>query len=393
MATSLMSLPRDILILMPNFLHNIDDYTSVSSTCKELHECMKAASQNTILRLVAVQSTTYFRPSPHFLVAATAKELGNWARRSDANESELTSKLETGIDALLGLAVEHCGLTMKRIRELHLMRFSIINPVTNIIDQCVGQQWYGTPDFWNGGVSDAYTVDSEPHETLFHLAIYGELFGPDFEAFLNRDSMVRKLSVETRLEYIKYCLPDFATTCTDSYWQTGEKLDPRREVKPTGPYTPDETGRPRLEKNHNIALTWVLQSSRWRPHWKRMRGKAGMDFEEDFKDDWWFGEDEHREKDWRQRMWETVMLCQGLDGLGMIRPHLQNDWVEKVKEWREKISRLEREPDIVKVGRQATLEYPFLLGDLRICAGEFHWVYYLVRHVLKKLLGGYVGGT
>lgn len=329
---------------------------------------MKAATPNTIFRLAAAQSTTFFRPSPHFLVAATAKELGDWARRSDVNESELASKLENGIDALLDLAIEHCGLTMKRIRELHLMRFSIINPVTDIIDQCVGQQWYARPDFWNGGVSDAYTVNSEPHESLFHLAIYGELFGPDFEAFLNRGSEVRRLSVETRLEYIKYCLPDFATTCTGRHWQGSEGLDPRREVKPTGPYKPVENGLPILAKNHNIALVWILQSSRWKPHLKRMREKAGPDFQEDFADDWWFVEEEHYEQDWRQRMWETIMVCQGLDGLGMVRNNLQDQWTEKVKEWREKISRLEREPDIVEVGRQATLEYPFLLGDLRICA-------------------------
>lgn len=366
-----MSLPRDILILIPNFLHNVEDYTNVSSTCKELHECMKAASPNTILRLAAAQSTTYFRPSPHFLVAATAKELGNWARRSDVNEKELASKLENGIDALLDLVLEHCGLTMKHIRELHLMRFSIINPVTDIIDQCVGQQWYETPDFWDGGVSDAYTIGSEPQETLFHLAIYGELFSPDFDAFLNQDSESRRLSVETRLEYIKYCLPDFATTCTGQHY--GRRCeDPRREVKPTGPYKPDENGHAMLAKNHNIALTWVLRSSRWRPHWKRMREKAGPEFQGDFDDGWWFEEDEHYEQDWRQRMWEAIMVCQGLDGLGMMRDNLQDAWIEKVREWREKISRLEREPDIIKVVRQATLEYPFLFGDLRVCAGEFH---------------------
>jgi hypothetical protein len=102
-----------------------------------------------------------------------------------------------------------------------------------------------------------------------------------------------------------------------------------------------------------------------------MRSLAGPDFQEDFQDDWWFVEDEHRERDWRQRMWEAVMVCQGLEGLGMIRPELQDQWVEKAREWRERISRLEREPELIRVGRQATLEYPFLLGDLRILAGGY----------------------
>lgn len=373
MGCPLLSLPRDILILLPKYLHNIEDYTYVSSTCRELQHCMNAATTNTILRLAAAQSTTFFRPSPHFLVAATARQLGDWARQSDSNEAELALKVENGIDALLDLALEHCGLTMQRIRELHAMRFSIINPVTDIIDKCVGEQWYATPDFWNGGVSDAYTVSSEPHETLFHLAIYGELFGADFSPFFNQDTSTRRLSVDTRLEFLKYCLPDFATTCLGHHYRgTAEPPDPRRVVKDTGPYQPDkEGGRPALATNHTLALTWVLQSSRWRPHWKRMRAKAGADFQEDFQDDWWFVEDEHRERDWRQRMWEAVMVCQGLEGLGMIRPELQDQWVEKAREWRERISRLEREPELIRVGRQATLEYPFLLGDLRILAGGY----------------------
>jgi hypothetical protein len=61
------------------------------------------------------------------------------------------------------------------------------------------------------------------------------------------------------------------------------------------------------------------------------------------------------------------MICQGLDGLGMIRPSLQDAWVEKIRGWKEKIASLEKEPEWTKVGLQATLEYPFLLGDLRIC--------------------------
>lgn len=152
---NLLSLPRDILITLPLYLHNIEDYVNLSSTCRTMRDCMATATPNAILRLAAAQTAVFFRPSPLFLVAATARELGNWARQNDSNEKELAGRMEDGIDALLDLALEHCGLTMPRIRELHLMRFSILNPVENIIDQCVGQQWYETPDFWSGGVDDA----------------------------------------------------------------------------------------------------------------------------------------------------------------------------------------------------------------------------------------------
>lgn len=376
---NLFSLSDDLLLQLADYLHNIEDFTSLCSTCKRLRQVMGSASPNTILRLAAAQSKVFFRPSPWFLAAATARELGHWARLSDENEKELVSAVQNGIDGLLDLALIHCGLTLERIRQLYLMRFSIINPVTDIIDKCVGVQWGQTPDFWNGGVSDAYTISAEASDTLFQLAAYGELFAPDFEAFLrSRDQPnSRTLSVDTRLEFVKYCIPDFA--CFDCQNGTADvklpdgSIDPRRAVKATGPYGPlkpsDDWHVPKRPNNNNIALVWVLRSSRWRPHWKEARTKAGPDFQDGFIDNWWY--DERDDQDWRQRMWEAVMVCQGLEGLGMIRPELQATWTAKIKQWRKQIAALEKEPEWIRVGRQATLEYPFLLGDLRICGSGY----------------------
>lgn len=289
--SSLLSLPREILIILPDYIHNIEDYTNFSSTCKALRDCMGTASPRTILRLAAAQSTTFFRPSPHFLVAATARELGHWARESAANEDQLATRLEDGVDGLLDLALKHCGLTMHRIRQLHLQRFSIINPVTDLIDTCVGVQWYKTPNFWAGGVDDAYTIDSDPPATLFHLALYGELFGPDFEAFLDpAKQSVRRLSIDTRLEFIKYCVPDW--TCYHGQKRArdlrlpGGRLDPRRTVKQTGPYA---EGTEESDIQNNIALEWHIKSSRWKPYWQEMRAKAGItDFQAPLPGGWDF---------------------------------------------------------------------------------------------------------
>jgi hypothetical protein len=74
------------------------------------------------------------------------------------------------------------------------------------------------------------------------MAIYGELFGPDYNTYLDQDTGTRWLGVDTRLEYIKYCIPDYATNmCQDK--ARGVKLadgtiEPRRAVKDTGPYAP-----------------------------------------------------------------------------------------------------------------------------------------------------------
>ena len=77
---------------------------------------MNAANANTILYLAAAQSSTFFRPSPHFLVAATVRELGEWTRQSHKNETELALRMEDGIDGPLqvmssSLRLDHAANT------------------------------------------------------------------------------------------------------------------------------------------------------------------------------------------------------------------------------------------------------------------------------------------
>ncbi|KAI0726218.1 hypothetical protein C8Q72DRAFT_741996, partial [Fomitopsis betulina] len=197
----------DILLALPRYLHDIEDFSNLSATCRILRQACAEASPNTILRLAAAASRIFLRPDPHFLVAATARQLSDWASLSSANTAELRTAFRSGVEGLLDLALEHAGLTMERIRELYEMRFTTINPVVDLIDKCVGEQWYATPNFWDGGVDDAYTIDVDPPETFFHLVIYGELFGPAFDVFLETGVVPEVASVETRLEFVKYCIP------------------------------------------------------------------------------------------------------------------------------------------------------------------------------------------
>ena len=287
-ALCLQSLPPDILAMLPEYLYNIEDYTNLSSTCRIMRVTMATATPRQILRLAAASSKVFFRPDPLFLVAATARELGNWVRSSGDNEWEFILALDQGdggerFGKMLHLALEHCGLTLERIRELHLLRFSLVNPAIDIVDKCVGEQWRATENFCNGGASDAWSIIAEPAETLFHFIIYGELFGPDFEAFLDPDSKAEIMSVSTRLDVTDGCLN---------------------------------------EHEHELAIAHVVNSSRWKSHWNEMRALAGPDFKENFFDEWRFSDD--GPGDWRQRLWENVMLCQGFAGLEMLRPHLRS---------------------------------------------------------------------
>ncbi|BFZ58919.1 hypothetical protein PYCC9005_005987 [Savitreella phatthalungensis] len=398
----LVDLPEELLLQLPAYLHGLEDFASLSSTCKSLRRALQGTSRHTILDLAATEARIFFRPSPHLLVAAIARELGDWARRNDENEAALVESCQQkGIDGLLDLALTHparpAGLSMSQIHRLHKIRYSTMYHATDLVDKCVGEQWYEQEGFWDGGVDDAYTISADPPHTLLHLIIYGELFGPDLEAFLKlgggekdriHDTPHRPLNLQTRLEFIKYCLPDFATFQDGSFAPETPGVDPRRQVAATGPYAPpDKGGVPPAElKNTNLALIWVIKSSRWRPLWKRIRQEADNgtscgDFAE-LSDDWLHdgGPEQQKNGDlWRQHLWENMMLLQGFRSLEMLSDdaEVRERWHDTILRWRNQIATFADNPNRpVKVGGTLTTqEWPFLLGDLRVC------------------ISGYIGGS
>ena len=366
----ILSLPPELILALAAHLHDIEDFMNLSSTCRTLHSCLGFTAPRIIFRLADSASRIFFRPSPHFLVAAVARQMGAWASRSDENALALRDACRGGMPSLMDLCLAHAeGLTMQRLRELHELRFSTINPVVDLIDRCVGQQWYNTPDFWYGGVDDAYTVDSDPPANFFHLAIYGGLFGHAFDALLLDPSSPSAMAsatrlaadVDTRLEFIKYCIPDPACYATQSgvpdVTLPDGTIDPRRACQAIGPYrsldplAPAQAYHLTDEHGNQLAVLHLLQSSRWAPSWTAVRAAVGGDFD----------------VEWKQRLWEMVLWCQGLEGMDMIRPRGVEKWAERLCAWRKGIERMEREPGMVRVGREETYEYPWLLGDLMIC--------------------------
>jgi hypothetical protein len=281
--SGLLSLPPELFLALSAHLHNIEDFMNLSSTCRTLRSCLASTGPRTIFRLAASASQIFFRPSPHFLVAAVARQVGAWASRSDENALALREACRDEMPGLMNLCLAHAeGVTMQRIRELHALRFSTINPIVNLIDQCVEQQWYATPNFWDDGVDDAYTVDADPPENFFHLAIYGGLFGHAFDALLDPSSPsatgpTTRLTadVDTRLEFIKYCIPD--PVCYICQFGPTEELrhvtnpdgtiDPRRVCHAVGPYRSLDQFAPReayqqIEHENQLAILHLLQSSR-----------------------------------------------------------------------------------------------------------------------------------
>ena len=346
----LTSLPIEILHLLPHHLANLEDLVSLSSTCRTLHSICSATSPKTILWLAAASSRIFFRPDPHFLVAATVRQVSDWALLNHENTQTLRQAMQGGIYCLLNLCILQAQLSMDDIRRLHATRFTLINPISDVIDRCAGPQWYDTPDFWNGGVSNPTTIWLDPARSLFQIVIYGELFASTMQAFLEPKLSLPRFDVEFRMDYIKYCIPD-------EMCQSYEGMT----VLPIGPYAKpgNESKRNELMPDRDldqVGLNHLLGCRTWTEAWSAVREEIGPEFIEE----------------WKQKIWQSAVQYQGLEGLEMLRPGGLEKWRPRLRAMRRSIGELEAEQQ-PKHGRLASRLYqmPDLAAEVEITISAY----------------------
>ncbi|KAH7383145.1 hypothetical protein BKA64DRAFT_178707 [Cadophora sp. MPI-SDFR-AT-0126] len=344
---NLLELPAELLGLIPLHLRDIEDFTNASSSCRTLRNVFSKTRPNQILQLAAVSSRVFFRPDPFFLIAATVRQVSDWALQSDENAGVLRAAFMGGVDTLLALCVEQAGITLEEIRRLHLMRFSTLNPVADMIDKAAGPQWYSTPNFWDGGVSDAATIYCDPVRTMYQITIYGELFSSSFRAFLEPEKPSPRFDIHMRLDFIRYCIPDY-----DCFLGVPGMERPK-EVGPYDPVKLEDVG----PEHDQVALRHVFLCRRWREAWEEVRRQVGGDFEDG----------------WRQDMWKSFVECQGLNGLEMIRPGNVEPVRERLSSARRRIEELEVQPQTYKFGKWGNpgTENPDMLKEVFILMAGF----------------------
>ncbi len=360
-------LPLEILAAVPSFMRNIEDFTNAASSCRTLRIAFSLTAPNTILRLAASSAPTFFSPHPLFLIMATARRVSDWAIGVESRTQELRKAFQGGIEALYDLCLRIGGLTMDDIRRLHLARFSTVNPLSNKIDQMAGSQWYGIDDFWNGGVSEAWTVLCEAERSAFHIMIYWELFGSTLRAYLEPDLGLPKFDLQTRLDFIKYCIPDWI--CEGGY--------PGLEVLPVGPYLPGSKTQEHLPSDQ-IALQHILHCGRWERLWQRPMLEIGPDFNDD----------------WRQALWKNACLSFGMESMEIIKdikvtsdvdqrylasktvqpdPVLTPSWCQRLSGIREQIEQLDsvrHKPNTTLIGdvlQHSLFEIPNIAEEIYVC--------------------------
>lgn len=346
---ALLDLPVELLLLIPNFLHNIEDFTNLSSTCRTLRGTLESTSSNAILSLAASSSRTFFRPDPHYLIAATVRQVSDWALLNNDNTEILRQAFQGGVDTLFNLCLSKAGLTMSDIRRLHSTRFTTINPVTDMIDKCAGAQWYDTPNYWYGGVSDPETIGFDPPRSKFQIVIYGELFSTTMKAAHEPGLALPRFDLDTRLDYVKYCIPD--PMCYSGY----------RGMKPlaVGPYASGDRNIISQIEDDQVRLYHILNCRTWREAWEAVWHQIGPDFDEQ----------------WRQQMWESAVQMQGLEGLEMLRPGGVEKWRSRLVEMRREIEELDErfKPEVHKFGSQEheTSDAPNLAADIYVTVSGY----------------------
>lgn len=308
----LLDLPIEILGALAEHLHNIEDFNNLISTCRSLRTTLSQTRPQVILQLASRSAPTFFSPHPYFLTATTARGAARAVIGNHNLTNDLHQALLSGIDGLYDFCLKHSGITLEGIRKWHLARFSTINPLSDRIDKMAGQQWYETPNFWNGGVSDAFTLNTDADRCAYQIIIYGELFEESMRSFLQPQLSLPYFGPETRIEYIKYCVPD---------WICANGGYPGMETQSkVGPYTKENMDSAKGSWGDQVALHHVLGCGRWRRMWQEKLRQVGPDFDDTEMDT--YERDMARAstvEEMRQSLWWAAAIeCGGLEGLSAV---------------------------------------------------------------------------
>ena len=200
---SLISLPTDILITLPSYLHSIDDLYSLISTCRRLRQACQDEKIRLKPDLRARDDKQPLQPYPHLLIAGTARQVGDWAVQSVANRSRFHDAVSRGITGLYQLCVDIARMSLQDMRELHKVRQSVLAPLSACISK--GYACKNPPT----GCHDNGRTEQDNHLLcLLNLWIYSDLFRSTITASYKQLDVPAQLTPRIRLDYIKHCIPD-----------------------------------------------------------------------------------------------------------------------------------------------------------------------------------------
>ncbi|KAF7947627.1 hypothetical protein EAE96_008709 [Botrytis aclada] len=199
----------DLLLLLPHYLDNIEDFIHLSSSCKTLHNIFNEypPSPGLLFELAAASSLEIFEPKPHFLMAGAARQVGQWivATPEDCVEFHESFKVE-GIYGLFEL-FKRAKLTLEEISGLIKFKKSILEP----LDLCLKIRRGEIPP-----VSIGHSV-----QPCLQIAMFGDLFAASVRSSYE-PGVMNPLHTNIRLDWWVKCCPDgfckYNESLRDGFW-------------------------------------------------------------------------------------------------------------------------------------------------------------------------------
>lgn len=240
--------------LLPPYLPDLHALLALLGTSHSIRcTTLAALTPHTLLGLLSRTRTPVDLSDPLHLISYLAPGLQTWLAETH-NRRRFIRAVRHGVPGMSRMARRYPAimnanaptdiarplsmtLTLEALARNTARRQEIVTSLTDLVDKCVGVQWYSTPNFWDGGAEDAMTLWAEPDELLWRWVGYGELFGAGAETWydwlLKRQAEadvdteaihggggdgewrlpegLRAYEVTLRCEYVKYILPDWHT--------------------------------------------------------------------------------------------------------------------------------------------------------------------------------------
>jgi len=174
-----------VLDLLPSRLLDLPTLHALLVTSRQTRSTILENLTPHSLFSIARQSRVYsddWVSEKWYLLSLVARGFAPWLAESSVNRRAFRKACSTIPDGLLNLAADHplvanrSGFSLEVLRQT-VKRKGLMVGLSDLMDRCVGTQWRSTPDFWDGGVEDAITLDGETDGAIWPLLVYGELFG------------------------------------------------------------------------------------------------------------------------------------------------------------------------------------------------------------------------
>lgn len=200
MPLAITTLPEELVLVIFEHLHRLDELYAVMLTCKMFNRVSRDIPAQSISHIASRTGEFLpgLRPHSHFFLVATARRLSAWTLQTEERRARLKKAMYGGIDVLAELALEVVPISLEDIRSTWAWKTKVLQPVSEILDRVIGP---------TAREEHAYlTVCEIPSLALFAWAIYGELFDHSF--CFDPPGPFAPLDSVTRFIFMIYCVPD-----------------------------------------------------------------------------------------------------------------------------------------------------------------------------------------